>query len=135
MASMRVLAFKLAALLSAVSSLVVLLMPLPALASDRIELAFQAEENFLAEQASTLAVRAVIERQIDALRKDDAQAAFAFVAPRLKQRFADSAMYMRVIRSQFPAILTARIASFGDMRETSYGTAQMVTLSDTRGEP
>ena len=40
-----------------------------------------------------------------------------------------------MIRSQFPAILTARIASFGDMRETSYGTAQMVTLSDTRGEP
>jgi hypothetical protein len=124
---MRALAVTLTILLSAVSS--------AAKADDRIDDVFKTEASFLVQQASVMAVRTVIERQIEALRRDDAQTAFAFVAPRLKQRFVDSGSYMRVIREQFAAILTAKAFSFGDMRETSYGTAQVVSLSDPNGEP
>lgn len=107
----------------------------PALAADRIELAFQADPALQAVQATSTAVRSVIERQIDAVRKQDANSAFAVVAPKLKQQFANGKTYLNVIKAQFPAIADARLVAFGDLRETSFGTAQLVTISDARGEP
>ncbi len=121
---MRALLFAVAACVASV----------PALANNRVELAFEADEQFQTERAAMQSVRAVIERQIEALRRDDANAAFAQMAPRLKEKFGDGDAYLRVIHAQFPAILNARIVSFGDLRETSFGTAQAVNLSSGSGE-
>lgn len=107
----------------------------PAAAVDRIEIAFQSDPTLQAAQASVVAVRNVIARQIDAVQKDDAKTAFSVVTPKLKEQFPNGKAYLQVIRSQFPAIAKAKLVSFGDLRETSFGTAQMVNLSDDKGEP
>ncbi|MDJ1157107.1 DUF4864 domain-containing protein [Chelatococcus sp. SYSU_G07232] len=87
------------------------------------------------EQADSLAVRVAIEQQMTALQRDDAQAAFAAAAPQLRQQFADSESFMRMIHEQFPVIARPQIVSFGDLRHTSYGLAQLLNLVDERGEP
>jgi hypothetical protein len=118
----------------------------PALAADRIDAAFQIDAQARAKELEAQArqakiekvsapVRTLIERQIEAVKQDDAQTAFQAIAPKLKQKFANGDTYLKVVRAQFPALAEARIVDFGDMRDTSYGKAQMVRLSDSKGEP
>lgn len=87
------------------------------------------------ERTDVTAVRLTISQQMDALKKDDATAAFAIVAPKLKARFADSDSFMMMVREQFPVIIKPQIVSFDEIRQTSYGLTQMLRLVDARGEP
>jgi hypothetical protein len=106
----------------------------PALANDRIALAFQVEQESKIER-STKPVRAVIERQIDAVREANADAAFASVAPKLKAHFTTGENYLRFFKTQFPGLASGRIITFGDLRETSFGYTQAVRVSDGQGVP
>ena len=116
-------------------------MATPAVAADRIAVAFpdsplhiEAPRNAAALEAA-LGVQKVISEQIAAVRADDAKAAFSFVTPQLRQQFVSEKAYLDVIRARFPAIPNSRIVSFGDLRETSFGTAQLVELTDAQGQP
>lgn len=113
-------------------------MATPVAAFDRVELAFQADpalETQALEVPAAPVVRKIVAKQIEAVRQDDAKAAFAAITPKLKQQFVNGQSYLRVIRAQFPALGDARLVSFGELRETSFGFAQMVRLSNARGEP
>ena len=106
----------------------------PALANDRVALAFQVEQEAKIER-STKPVRALIERQIDAVREANADAAFEAVAPKLKEHFTTGENYLRFFKAQFPGLASGRIITFGDLRETSFGFAQSVRVSDEHGMP
>ena len=100
-----------------------------------VVIALTAPPAHSAEQPDSYAVRVAIERQLAALRQDDAQRAFAEAAPQLREQFTDSAAFLRMMQEQFPVIAQATVADFDDLRDTSYGPVQLLKLIDRRGEP
>jgi Domain of unknown function (DUF4864) len=106
----------------------------PAAAADRIVPVLQVDPEAKIEKMA-VPVRSIIEQQMIAVRQANAAAAFASVAPKLQQTFATGENYLRFFRAQFPGIASGHIISFGDLRETSFGMAQMVRISGERGEP
>ena len=101
---------------------------------DRIARVFKVDQEFRVERSATQ-LRNVITQQVDAVREEKADLAFAAVAPRLKEIFSTGENYLQFFRSQFPGIATGRIIVFGDLRETPFGMTQMVRISDNKGEP
>ncbi|CAH1667577.1 DUF4864 domain-containing protein [Chelatococcus asaccharovorans] len=87
------------------------------------------------DRTEVTAVRLTISQQMDALKKEDATAAFAIVSPKLKARFTDSKSFMTMVREQFPVIINPQLVSFDDIQQTSYGLTQLLRLVDARGEP
>jgi hypothetical protein len=58
------------------------------------------------------AIRQVIETQRAALKRDDAQAAFAFAAQALREQFGTPERFMRMVRAGYQPLLDARYAEF-----------------------
>ena len=107
---------------------------LPARGDDRISIVFEVENAAKIERMAQ-PIRAVIERQIEAVRQANSAAAYDAVAPSLKKQFGTGEKYLRSFKAQFPRIAEGRIIGFGDLRETSFGYAQAVRISDALGEP
>ena len=64
--------------------------------------------------ADRQAVVQVIRDQMDAFRRDDAPAAFAFAAPNIQGMFGnDPARFMAMVREGYPPVYRPRSAEFG----------------------
>jgi hypothetical protein len=107
---------------------------IPARGGDRISIVFEVENAGKIERM-TQPIRAVVERQLEAVRQANSAAAYDAVAPSLKKQFGSGEKYLRSFKAQLPRIAEGRIIDFGDLRETSFGYAQAVRISDARGEP
>tara|TARA_R110000787_G_scaffold285461_6_gene401275 strand:+ start:15020 stop:15532 length:513 start_codon:yes stop_codon:yes gene_type:complete len=85
-------------------------------------------------------IQAVILKQIDAFKQDDAHTAFAIAAPEIQQRFGSSAMFMQMVRQGYATVYRPRYIEFGPL--VPYGTAsentgrfvQHVVLEGADGE-
>jgi hypothetical protein len=106
----------------------------PARAGDRISIAFDVESASQIERMAQ-AIRALVQKQIEAVRQANAAAAYDAVAPSLKRHFNTGEKYLRSVKAQVPSLADGHVIAFGDLRKTSFGLAQAVRISDARGEP
>ena len=79
------------------------------------------------------AIRSVIESQIDAFRADDETRAYSFAAPGIQRLFPSPERFMTMVRQGYPPVYRPRDYAFGDLRETTRGPVQEVTIVDEAG--
>jgi uncharacterized protein DUF4864 len=87
-----------------------------------------------ADDSDKAAIRTLIERQIDAFRRDDAAGAYGFAAPLIRRSFPDEAAFLGMVRELYRPVYRPRDVSFGEFKETELGPTQVVRLSDQDGE-
>src|SRR4051794_37276166 len=78
-------------------------------------------------------IRAVIHRQIDAFKRDDAQGAFALVTPSVKQAFHTPEKFLDVVRMAYRAMYRPAAVVFLDMLVMGGEVVQQVQLTDRSG--
>ena len=80
------------------------------------------------------AARAVVERQIEALRRDDAATAYAQAAPAIQGMFPSPETFVAMVREGYAAVARARRYSVDRIEEAGDdGLALGVTLQDEDG--
>lgn len=79
-------------------------------------------------------IRAVIHRQIDALRRDDARGAFALVAPDAQAAFGTAERFLEAMRVAYRAVYRPAAVSFREPVVLSGDVVQQVQLTDGTGE-
>jgi hypothetical protein len=79
-------------------------------------------------------IRAVIHRQIDALRRDDARSAFALVSPGAQQAFGSAERFLEAMRVAYRAVYRPAEVSFREPVLLSGDVVQQVRLTDGGGE-
>ncbi len=92
------------AALSIVLLLIALASPSPTRAQDRV-----------VGPEDSQAIQAVISGQLEAFQRDDGEAAFAFAAPLIRERFGDVANFMRMVRDAYQAVYRPRKVAFGEI--------------------
>lgn len=78
--------------------------------------------------ADQTAIRQVIQRQLDAFRKNDGTAAFAFATPQLRERFGSVANFMSMVRDGYQPVYRPSQVSFGKLEKTDDSIVQHVLL-------
>ena len=79
------------------------------------------------------AIRDVIERQMEAFRRDDGPAAFALATDGIRERFGSAATFLEMVRRAYPAVYRPGSVQF-EKPETLEGTiVQPVRLTDAEG--
>ena len=103
-----------------------------ALALSLAPLAAAAQESIAPEDAH--AVRAVIEAQLDAFQRDDAQAAFALASPGIRETFGDPETFMAMVRSGYAVVYRPRSVRFDTPVMVAGQVLQPVRLWDAEGQ-
>jgi hypothetical protein len=88
----------------------------------------------LAHQEGAVAARALIERQLLAFERGDADVAFATTAPELKESYVNSASFMDSVRAKYTAFVHHRVAEFGVFIGHGDVAEQGLTLVDDDSE-
>ena len=83
--------------------------------------------------ADAAEIRAVIHRQIDAFRRDDATGAFALASPSVRQAFGTPERFLEVVRMAYRAVYRPAAVSFGEMRVMGGDVVQPVQVTDRAG--
>jgi uncharacterized protein DUF4864 len=78
-------------------------------------------------------IRAVIHRQIDAFRRDDAQGAFALVSPGVQHSFGTPQRFLDVVRMAYRAVYRPASIAFLDLIVMSGDVVQQVQITDRGG--
>ena len=86
------------------------------------------------EDADRGAMRSVVERQIDAFRRNDAEAAYSFAAPSIQALFPAPDRFMSMVRESYAPVYRPRSYAFGKAMNTGGVPAQLVKIIDERGE-
>lgn len=91
-------------------------------------------QSSLVAEADSIAIRSVIRAQLDAFLKDDAKAAFAFNAPRLRDQFETPERFMEIVRLGYMPVYRWRNAEFGIVTRVPGGATQEVFVTGADGE-
>jgi hypothetical protein len=83
--------------------------------------------------ADVAEIRAVINRQIDAFRHDDAQGAFALAAPAVQQTFRTPEKFLDVVRMAYRAVYRPAAVAFLDFVVLGDEVVQQVQVTDRGG--
>jgi ketosteroid isomerase-like protein len=83
--------------------------------------------------ADLAAIRQVIERQIDAFRRDDAQGAFALVSPDVRHSFGTAERFLEVVRMAYRAVYRPANVAFLDLTVMSGEVVQQLQVTDRAG--
>ena len=102
---------------------------LPGLARAQDSVAQDSVAPALAER-----MQAIIAAQIDAFRKDDAEAAYAFAAPSIRMRFPDPARFVSMVQEGYPAVYRPRSFTFEGTAMTPRGPVQRVEFVGLDGQ-
>ena len=94
-------------------------------------LAGAAPEKLTSDDA--LEIRTVINRQIEAFRRDDARGAFALVTPSVRQAFHTPEKFMDVVRMAYRAMVRPAAVVFLDMLVMGGEVVQPVQITDRAG--
>ena len=81
------------------------------------------------------AIRAVISDQLAAFRRDDGEAAFAFAAPAIREKFGDAANFLRMVREGYGPVYRPREVEFGALSAEDGRLVQRVLLVGPDGVP
>ena len=85
------------------------------------------------EESDRAATRSAIEGQIDAFRRDDAAAAYAFASPVIQRMFLSEDRFLDMVREGYRPVYRPRSYDFGPLRETATGLEQAVSIQDADG--
>jgi hypothetical protein len=91
-----------------------------------------ASENHLTS-ADVSEIRAVIHRQIDAFRRDDAHGAFALVSPGVQQAFGSPERFLDTVRMAYRAVYRPSSVAFLELVVISAEVVQPVQVTDRSG--
>ncbi len=78
--------------------------------------------------------RQLITSQISAFRSDDADVAFSFAAPNIKQRFQKPDIFLKMVRQGYRPVYRPKSVTFGQQKNTSYGPTQEVHVTGPEGK-
>jgi len=78
-------------------------------------------------------IRAVINRQIDAFRRDDAHEAFALVSPGVQQTFGTPERFLDVVRVSYRAVYRPAAVAFLGLMVMGQDAVQQVQITDRAG--
>ncbi len=78
--------------------------------------------------------RAVIERQIEAFRREDGATAFSFASPELQMLFHDPDRFMAMVRNGYQPVYRPKTYSFSGDAETAEGLSETLTIEDADGQ-
>jgi hypothetical protein len=78
-------------------------------------------------------IRAVINRQIEAFRRDDARGAFALVSPGVQDTFGTPERFLDVVRMAYRAVYRAAHLSFLEPMVIGGDVVQQVQITDRAG--
>jgi type II secretory pathway pseudopilin PulG len=79
-------------------------------------------------------IRAVINRQIEAFRRDDARGAFALASPGVQQAFgADAERFLAVVRTSYRAVYRPAAVAFLDLTVMGADVVQQLQVTDSDG--
>ncbi len=81
------------------------------------------------------AIRSVIEQQLDALRRDDADGAFAFASPGIRTQFGTAKNFLAMVRASYQPVYRPRSVVFEDLTSVEGIPTQQVLLLSPDGEP
>jgi hypothetical protein len=81
------------------------------------------------------AIRSVIEKQIDAFRRDDDAAAFAYASPGIQMQFGDAATFGAMVRRGYQPVYHPRRVQFGGLVEGEGRIVQKVEVIGPDGVP
>lgn len=79
------------------------------------------------------AVRAVIEAQLDAFRKDDAERAFSLATPGIRETFGTAENFMAMVRGAYAVVYRPKSVAFEAPLLAGGEVLQPVRLTDTEG--
>lgn len=79
------------------------------------------------------AVRAVIEAQIDAFRKDDAARAFSLATPGIREKFGSPGNFMDMVRSAYAVVYRPMSVAFEAPVAIDGEIVQPVRMTDAEG--
>jgi hypothetical protein len=80
-----------------------------------------------------LQIRAVINRQIDAFRRDDAREAFALVSPDVQETFGTPERFLDTVRVSYRVVYRPSAVVFLDLLVMGHDVVQRVQLTDRSG--
>ena len=80
------------------------------------------------------AVREVIEAQLDAFRRDDAQRAFSFAAPGIREQFGTAENFMQMVRTSYAVVHRPRSVKFEKLEVVDDQVFQPVRMTDADGQ-
>ena len=80
-----------------------------------------------------LEIRAVIQRQIDAFRRDDAQQAFALASPGVQQAFGTPERFLDTVRMAYRAVYRPSALSFLELVVIGGDVVQPMQVTDRSG--
>lgn len=83
--------------------------------------------------ADAIEIRAVINRQIDAFKRDDAQGAFALVSPGVQETFRTPERFLDVVRLAYRAVYRPASLAFLDLHVMGEDVVQPVQVTDRSG--
>jgi hypothetical protein len=78
-------------------------------------------------------IHAVINRQIDAFRHDDAKSAFALASPGVQQTFRTPQRFLDVVRMAYRAVYRPAAVAFLDLMVLGEDVVQQVQVTDRGG--
>lgn len=87
------------------------------------------------KQAAARAIEAIIRKQIDAFRRDDGAAAFAFADPTIQKMFGNPGRFMQMVINGYPMIYRPYGLEFGPLDYQGVDRAlQPVGVADIDGK-
>ncbi|MBE9006770.1 DUF4864 domain-containing protein [Fortiea sp. LEGE XX443] len=86
-------------------------------------------------ESNSIAIRSVIEGQLAAFQKDDAQAAFSFASPGIHQQFQSPENFLRMVMLSYPAVYRPRSVVFEKITTIQDNITQPVLLLSPHGVP
>jgi len=92
----------------------------------------QADELRPADQQ---AIRTAVEGQLDAFKRDDGVAAFAYASPRIQAIFKDPETFMGMVRKDYEAVYRPKLVSFRDLESIEGNLIQPVLVVGPSGVP
>lgn len=85
------------------------------------------------DDADRAGIRSVIERQIQAFRRDDAEEAFGLASPAIQGMFGGKDAFMDMVRRGYAPVHRPRSFDFGPAREERGEIEQAVRIQDRDG--
>lgn len=80
-------------------------------------------------------IRSVIEHQLAAFEKDDAQGAFALASPAIQAQFKNPENFMQMVKTSYPAVYRPRSVFFEKITTIQGNITQPVLLLAPNGIP
>src|SRR5689334_8178466 len=94
----------------------------------------QAQDESISPSDSE-AIRAVIQSQVDAFRRDDGDAAFGYATPEIQRLFGSPEIFMDMVRQGYQPVYRPRLFDFEEIVSLNGQPTQKVRVIGPDGRP